>query len=264
MVFAMRAYAIFRDWAGMARLPNVPTVWSNVFTAWVLAMWFQMLESRWLGLAWVLLGATLIYAGGAIFCEVRDVEFDRKFRPERPLPAGRVSIRWAAIVSVVLCLTGAWLMQMDIGRSTRLTVSVVGLIGVVFSYAILHKYSPWLAVPLMASCRPLMVLVVLFRIRLRLEEGGDYLPRIGTSGGVYMVALGLYVASISWMALGEVKAWRRKAVGVMLAALPLLDAVILMWYYLVLVDSPVSLGMLWVPLGCMGLAIGLRKVAAAT
>ena len=248
----------------MARLPNVPTVWSNVFTAWVLAMWFQMFEDRWSGLIWVLLGATLIYAGGAIFCEVRDVEFDRKFRAERPLPAGRISIRCAAIVGVVFCLSGGWLMRMDTWESSRLTVSVAGLIGVVFSYAILHKYSPWLAVPLMALCRPLLVLVILFRTRLRLEESGDYLPRIGTSGWVYMVALGLYVGSISWMALGEAKVWRRRAVGVMLAALPLLDAAILTWFYLVRVDSPVSLGMLWVPVGCMALAIGFRKVAAAT
>jgi 4-hydroxybenzoate polyprenyltransferase len=273
----------------MARLPNVPTVWSNVFTAWVLAQWSVHADDLWnLGNAgkmwsgvspfpwsgvylwnevkWVLLGATLIYAGGAIFSEMCDVKFDRKYRPDRPLPSGRIP-RWlAAVVGLVFCLVGGGFMLIasDHDRFPEFDPleaanfwQVAILLGAVLSYAVLHKRSPWLAVPLMGLCRPMVVLACLYAWQpTEFESGvpGTFEP--SELFWCYTVTLGLYVGGISWVALGEAKVWRRRAVGIMLAGLPLVDAAFVL-------DN---IGISWAltPLGCMALAIGLRKVAAAT
>jgi 4-hydroxybenzoate polyprenyltransferase len=235
----------------MARLPNVPTVWSNVWTAWVLAMDLDSpTDNRWSGFWWLILGATLIYAGGVIFCEVCDVEFDRKFRPERPLPAGRVTRGLAASTGVLCCLIGGEIMR--IGAAS--TVFVLVLLVAIFCYAVLHKRAPWLAVILMGLCRPILVFNVMLAWWLGRYSDVLWTPDYLEQG--YMVVLGFYVCSISWMALGEVKVWRRRAVGMMLAALPLVDALFLAMgqHYAAVI----------VPVGCMGLAIALRKVAAAT
>jgi 4-hydroxybenzoate polyprenyltransferase len=248
----MRINSIFRDWASMARLPNVPTVWSNVFTAWVLAGWGWpggIVDYVQTAFWCLLIGGTLMYVGGTIFSEACDVEFDRKFRSQRPLPSGRVS-RWAAVVvGITAGLAGGGMLWMGRGR----TGLIIALVLAVFGYAIMHKRVPWVAIGLMAMCRVLLVEMVMHVPWLETTDFSDDIP---TLGYYYISALGLYVGSISWMALGEIKPWRRGMVGAMLAALPLLDAA----YLLVGHFRMEAL----VPLGCMALAIGLRKVAAAT
>jgi len=241
----------------MARLPNVPTVWSNVFTAWVLAPWFPQAKEHWHGLIWILAGGMFVYMGGAIFSEVCDVKFDRQFRPERPLPEGRVSRWMAGLAGIFFGVLGVGMMiaAPSDGR-LALPMSAV-LIVIVYSYAAFHKISPWFAVPLMALCRPMLVCIVL-SLNMWLPPHYDDVFFTGPNGFglAYMIALGLYVGGISWVALGEARVWRRKAVGMMLACLPLLDAI-----FLVCGGHAMQLV---VPLACMVLAIGLRKVAAAT
>jgi hypothetical protein len=72
----------------------------------------------------------------------------------------------------------------------------------------------------------------------------------------WVIVLWAYIVAISVIARGETKPWRRTAVGMMLAALPLVDAVFL--------AAGGHYAEVLVPVGCMGLAIGLRKVAEAT
>jgi geranylgeranylglycerol-phosphate geranylgeranyltransferase len=58
--------------------------------------------------------AALITAAGNIHNDLRDIEVDRINRPQRPLPAGRISIRTAAIEATVLGLAG-WLLSWWLG-----------------------------------------------------------------------------------------------------------------------------------------------------
>jgi len=256
----MRATTIFRDWAGMARLPNVPTVWSNVFTAWVLAGGlFAGSEMGRFALA--VAGATMMYMGGTVLNDAKDVEFDRQHRPERPIPAGRVSRTLAKWVGWGLGLGG-------LGAFALTRANMMGNLGAGFSgwfilyhfsaafsamalwlcilaYTWVHKKSGMLGPLLMGFCRVLLGVVV-----AATAEGvlGPVIP--------WVTALWVYIVAISVIARGEVKVWRRGAVGVMLAGLPLVDAVFLMagHHYMEVL----------MPMGCMVLAIGLRKVAEAT
>src|SRR6266498_4494191 len=77
----------------LGRVSNLPTVWSNCLAGWLLggggSGWKFFLLS---------LGGTCLYVGGLFLNDAFDVEFDRQYRKERPLPAGQISLdevwRW--------------------------------------------------------------------------------------------------------------------------------------------------------------------------
>src|SRR5208283_5330106 len=102
----MRANSAFlkhiRTFLVLGRISNLPTVWSNCLAAWLLA------GSGAPGRFGVLcLGSTLLYTGGMFLNDAVDSAFDRQFRPERPLPSGRVRPSTVWVVAT-LCLVIGW------------------------------------------------------------------------------------------------------------------------------------------------------------
>ena len=79
----------FADALSLGRVSNLPTVWTNMLTGVVLAGG-TLDDAR----AWLLLTAlTLFYVAGMYLNDAFDADFDAVERPERPIPAGRVSRR---------------------------------------------------------------------------------------------------------------------------------------------------------------------------
>ena len=72
----------------LARVPNLPTVWSNVLMAWALAG-----GGCWLGLCAALSGGTLLYAGGCTLNDACDSRWDRAHKPDRLIPSGAMTER---------------------------------------------------------------------------------------------------------------------------------------------------------------------------
>lgn len=70
----------------LARISNLPTVWSNVLAASVLAG-----GSAEMTLFMVMLSMSLFYTGGMFLNDAFDQNIDRAERPGRPLPSGAVS-----------------------------------------------------------------------------------------------------------------------------------------------------------------------------
>ena len=54
-------------------------------------------------LAWLLLGASLIYAGGCFLNDACDHKFDQKNRPERPIPSGSLTLAQAWALGFYKC-----------------------------------------------------------------------------------------------------------------------------------------------------------------
>jgi len=179
-----------RDWAAMTRLPNAPTVWSNVFTGWVIAggVFAGHAFGRF-GLT--LLGGTLFYAGGALFSEVWDVEFDREHRSERPLPSGRVKRPIAAVVSCALMAAGAALFSLA-GAPIQVVATLVLCIVL---YAFIHKAAAVPGIVLMGLCRALLGWAAALAA---MESAHD--------ARYWTIALWAVVAAISWLARGESRA----------------------------------------------------------
>lgn len=83
--------------------------------------------------------ASLVAAAGYAFNDVVDVEIDRLNRPERPLPAGRISLKGAAVGALILALIGlsiAWRLNPTLGAFA----CVVS--GSLFLYSLFLKVRP--------------------------------------------------------------------------------------------------------------------------
>jgi 4-hydroxybenzoate polyprenyltransferase len=144
----MRALA--GAWLELSRVSNLPTVWTNVCAAWLIA------GGEWADwrLAWLVLGGSLIYTAGMILNDAADARLDAVERPGRPIPSGRISLRHAWRAGFIMLLCGGGMM---VGRGGADTAVVVALAAAVLLYDFYHK--PWSgSVLVMAACRVLLYL----------------------------------------------------------------------------------------------------------
>ena len=168
----------------LGRVSNLPTVWSNCLAAWLLAGGGP--RKRF---ALLLLGATLLYTGGMFLNDAMDVGFDRRFRPERPIPSGRISVRAVWIFSLVWLVSG-WIALVPLGKIPVLFAAAL-LLAIVL-YDVVHKRTQ-LAPLLMAGCRFLLYLLAASVI------GAPF------NSAVLWRALALagYIVGLSYLARGE-------------------------------------------------------------
>jgi len=117
----------FEIFLRLGRVSNLPTVWTNVMAAAVLAR----VPVASMGVVAVALACSLFYVGGMFLNDAFDHEFDARVRPERPIPSGLVSAgvvfavstlafttRTVAMVNIALVLV--WiLIVFAIGRRHR-------------------------------------------------------------------------------------------------------------------------------------------------
>jgi 4-hydroxybenzoate polyprenyltransferase len=139
-----------KAWLHLARISNLPTVWTNVTAAWLLAGG-DLADAR---LAWRILAGSLLYTGGMILNDAADAKFDMQHRKERPIPSGQVSLKMAWIVSVVMLFAGSTL-AVVFGANPRITALLVSAI--VF-YDLYHKQWEG-SVIIMGACRMLLYLM---------------------------------------------------------------------------------------------------------
>ncbi len=192
-----------KPWLHLARVSNLPTVWTNVTAAWLLAGG-ELVDAR---LYWLILAGSLLYTGGMILNDAADVKFDREHRQERPIPSGQVSAKTAWSVGGGMLVGGAAL-AVFFGTSIWITLSLVAAI---LFYDLYHK--PWAgSVVVMGACRALLYLmaasavkkvvitkhnvtVFFFGADLHFETG--WLPLSFWLVLPYALVLGLYVVGIT-------------------------------------------------------------------
>lgn len=139
-----------KAWLHLARISNLPTVWTNVTAAWLLAGG-AFSDVR---LLWLILAGSLLYTGGMIMNDAVDAKFDREHRKERPIPSGQVGLETAWIVAGAMLLAGSTL-AVGFGANPRTTAILVAAI--VF-YDLYHKQ--WAgSVLIMGASRTLLYLV---------------------------------------------------------------------------------------------------------
>jgi len=109
----------------LGRISNLPTVWTNVLAAIVLAGG-GVGDPRFVLL---LVALSLAYIAGMYLNDAFDAEFDRRERPERPIPSGRVSR--GTVIAASLVMLG-------------LSIALLGWAG----FAIVDGTGPW---PLLAG-----------------------------------------------------------------------------------------------------------------
>lgn len=87
----------------LGRAPNVFTAMADV----LMGYWFThpVIESPW-PLVWLLAASSCLYTAGMVLNDVFDVEEDRRERPQRPLPSGRIDWAWARTIGFALLGAG--------------------------------------------------------------------------------------------------------------------------------------------------------------
>lgn len=179
-------------WLELARISNLPTVWTNVLAGWLLAggSW----ECR--PLAWLLAGGSLLYTGGMILNDAADVNYDRTHRPERPIPSGRVSLPLVWMVSVGMMAAGGAMYVWSAGACIWLTGA---LLAAITAYNFYHKQ--WSgSVFVMGSCRTLLYLATASAVTGTLSWGQHHEVIMKA------VALGGYIVGLSLVARHEARA----------------------------------------------------------
>lgn len=209
----------WRDYAQLVRLPNVFTACADISLG-ILATW--QLTPHALGKAWAWNALCLTAASGCLYCggmvwnDVFDLEQDKRERPFRPIPSGRVSRSAAAILGVFLLLAGVgWAFLA--GWSEDGWHRASGYLALVMAIVIL-LYDRWLkrfwAGPLgMGVCRSLNVLL-----------GLSLAPHFGWPWGFHLaLVVGIYIVGVTWFARTEAQTSSHSALagaaGVMAAGL---------------------------------------------
>jgi 4-hydroxybenzoate polyprenyltransferase len=134
----------------LGRASNLPTVWSNCLAGWLLGGGGNV--GRFLMLC---LGATCLYTGGMFLNDAFDAEFDHRYRTERPIPSGSITLDevwrwgfgWLGAGTVILVLLGG-----TTGALTAILLLCIVL------YDAVHKLIDFSPV-LMAACRFFLYLV---------------------------------------------------------------------------------------------------------
>lgn len=194
----------------MIRLPNLPTALADVLLA-ALALRTQLPaeEISWLSLGLLLASTACLYSAGMVWNDWFDLAQDRRERPGRPLPSGRVSSGEGIALGASLMCVGAVAAALVGVPSLLLALAIIAA---VFLYDGALKKT-WAGPIGMGLCRFLNVLL-----------GLSLVGRMPMPWGPYLAAVvGLYVIGVTWLARTEARQSSRPALqgaaGVLLASL---------------------------------------------
>ncbi len=168
----------------LARISNLPTIWSNCIAGWLLAGGGDV--GKILNLCF---GVSCLYIGGMFMNDACDVDFDKIHRPERPIPSGKIKERTVWLISFSLLVLGVVSIS-HISKGTAFISEL--LLGVIILYNTVHKHIGFSPV-IIAVCRLLLY-------PLGATVGSGFLEGYVLWGAI---ALALYVIGFSYIAKYE-------------------------------------------------------------
>ncbi len=197
----------------LCRVSNLPTVWTNVLTALLLAAG----KFSWQDFCLLALTLSLLYSGGLCLNDLCDVGIDKLKRPNRPLPSGRVSFRGAWFFTVFLFTMGLSLLTTV--SSPRALLAGIVLLFLIVAYDTTHKLL-YLSIVLMAGCR-----LMLFAVTALAVSGtvGRSILFAGTLQFCYV----LLISGVARHEQSRVKPYTAPVIPIMLAGISLLDGAIM-------------------------------------
>lgn len=183
-------------WLRLLRPPNLLTVPGDPLAGFTLAyICCSPSTLPFFELSLCIMASFLLYSAGLLLNDYCDIELDLRTRPERPLPAGKVSKRSVLPVIVIF-----FVLAIIAAASAGVIPLVVSLIlaGAVVSYNCMTKSIPFCGVLNMGICRA-----------LNLGLGASVLAWHGLSCDLVLISasgLGIYIASVTSIAASETQA----------------------------------------------------------
>ena len=182
-------------YAQLLRLPNVFTAFADILMGTLAA---GTLMHRPLAAVLLLLASGCLYCSGMVWNDYFDFEIDRKERPFRPLPSGKISRSTARRIGLILILAGLIFASgagfHAEGWDSRPVVVACTLVAAILMYDVWLKHTPIGPVG-MGTCRFLNVLMA-----TSLADA-SILP---SSHRVHLaLVVGVYIVGVTWFARGE-------------------------------------------------------------
>jgi hypothetical protein len=246
-----------RPYAQLVRLPNVFTALADIVMAGLVC---GALPAAWFAVLLVALTSACLYCGGMVLNDYFDVDQDRRERPFRPIPSGRITRRGAGGLGALLLGCGlliAALATRVLERGGPVVVASL-LIGAILLYDGWLKRT-WAGPGGMGACRFLNLLL-----------GVTPAPHPDWGRALYLALIvGVYIAGVTWFARTEARS-SRPAVLTAAAALMLAGLALALPLPVLLKDSdwPADTFFLYpVLLVTFGFAVGMpvyRAIAAPT
>ena len=132
----------------LSRISNLPTVWTNVLAAHVIA------NAAFDAMPIALLSMSVFYTGGMFLNDAFDAPFDAQVRPDRPIPNGDVSRREVFAIGFALLLAGEVLLAFVTYPVPAMLWGAALAVAIVF-YDYRHK-GQWYGPVMMGACRALI------------------------------------------------------------------------------------------------------------
>jgi 4-hydroxybenzoate polyprenyltransferase len=210
----------WRAYLLLARVSNLPTVWSNVLAGFLGALAMPAILNAGL-LIQVAVAVSFFYVGGMFLNDAFDADVDARTRPERPLPARDVTRQEVFAGGAVLLAVG--LLTLPADRTTRLLG--VALAAAIVFYDLRHKGDAF-APLVMGACRGLVYAIA--------GAAAGELSTAVLIGGVVMT---VYVVALTIVAkqAGPAARW---LVPLLIAGISIVDAI-----FIALVTSSVPLAL---------------------
>lgn len=197
-----------RSYLLLARVSNLPTVWTNVLAAYVVAG--AALDSMPIAA----LAMTLFYTAGMFLNDASDAGIDAVERPERPIPAGDVSRLEAVIAGLLWLAGGEWILTQLPHRWPALMWGVA-LAAAIVAYDYKHKGQTFAPV-VMGLCRALIYCTA----------AAGAIGTVTMPVAIAAVVMWVYIIALTWIAktpgLGYLVPW-------LLAGICFVDAAMILW-----------------------------------
>lgn len=215
-----------RAWLELARVSNLPTVFTNVLTGCAIGLnepigiHISVFPSAnafpWVVAVTTFAAIAMHYTAGMILNDVQDVRIDAIERPTRPIPSGRVNRTTATLVAMMLFLIGLAVLWF---QSPLAMLAGQLLVVFIIAYDMLHTKSSG-TVMLLGLCRAMVYIIA----ALVINQSPPLVPLLAFSA-----ALAAYVIVLSLIARSEAtKPSRRRIVIRLLQGISMVDAVFLL------------------------------------
>jgi 4-hydroxybenzoate polyprenyltransferase len=219
-----RAVSCLRPYAQLVRLPNIFTAAADICLGWLGALATGTPGARWPAFVALLAGSACLYSAGMVWNDFFDLEQDRRERPFRPLPSGRIARRSAALLGAALLTVGVLLAGLAGWRPGGYAPAALVLAGLLVAAILLYDAwlkRTWVGPLAMGSCR---FLNVLLGLSVADEVGFPWAARIYVA-----LVVAVYIVGVTWFARTEARQSSQSTLtgagAVMLASLVLALAV---------------------------------------
>jgi 4-hydroxybenzoate polyprenyltransferase len=127
---------MLRQYLLLIRLPNLFTVPSNILTG-----YFTVIppdNANILQLLCLIFSSVLLYVTGIILNDYFDIEVDRKERPFRPLPSGRIAKHKALLIAII-SIIAANLLAFVVNWTSLVISASITLVIIAYDYRLKHN-----------------------------------------------------------------------------------------------------------------------------